>query len=269
MLYDISNSDNAKETLKHLIITNDDILYRFKEFENSYRSIELDDIKRIIKQNNWKTEELKNIKLKVTHITTRRATINEIKSEGLKDLRNVINDSSSELSLFLKKNKIRIDYSNKLIIYKNKKIPLCKNEKIDFCSDSSSGLLYNKLYYDFSVCGLLCQESEEPYSIILNTPEIIEAIGNFISVDLSTLWKRDTKCYEIDFSILEKDTILIGEGGSEDTPENRILTYIKYALEVIWFGQYNNITVVCKNDIEIDNIEILDCRELKRPDSDI
>lgn len=138
------------------------------------------------------------------HFTTNPDNCKAIKSEGIKNLQEVLK-SKNEFTNLLQEYQIRFDIENSKMYYKDEIIDVYYDKKTHVARNNISKSVARKIYYDYSI-NVFFYEGKD-YIIttdILKYPEILKNIEECIGEDLievRKIWDNICKTYKISFCI--------------------------------------------------------------------
>lgn len=202
MLYNISNQQSANETLIRLTsLDAKEIDALISSFEN--RDALLIDI---LKSAGVTVPPIEDIQVHMMHITSSTDSCHSIRTSGLLNLQDVIQNRDAELTCFLANHGITIDVKNHKLSYQNRSIDIQYTGEyrgLMYTVDMNPGYsIGRKIYYDYGICGFCSIDAARPYgSPIQQFPEILSNIDRALGLRLSFEWKANSSPYKISFCV--------------------------------------------------------------------
>lgn len=198
--FDLTNPDASYDWLHSVLdikkgdFISDYILECNNNFDIFFEK-HLDDIEHI---------DINQLELIVIHVTTNGDKCAEIRKNGLKDLKKVLQEET-ELKTFLGDRGILFDVSSK-IMYVNGKpydIDYEKYEDLDRIRQRKESLhkIGHKIYYDFQVNGFFFCQDIFRYGTIHRAPEFLLTLSSFSSntARIDSEWEEFSQPYVIKF----------------------------------------------------------------------
>lgn len=202
-IYDITDKDNAFNTLLRLSNVNEMVLnhyiYGAKNLTgNTYESFHA----MVQDFNIHPTFQMDDLICHLQQMTTSANECKNIKEKGITDLRTTYEDTESELRQFLEEQKVEIDIPGKRIYFngEDKGSIAYTNENLQ--DNRKRWSIGRKFYYDFCVCGFFCFNHKIPYGGRVNErPEILFNISEVIGKRIDNIWRDKHKCYVVKFKV--------------------------------------------------------------------
>lgn len=169
MEYDIRTKEISKEFVKTFLeIGEKELKNILEEYEKNADFFETNYINKI------KSKDINGLKIYGYHFTTNPDNCKAIKSEGIKNLQEVLK-SKNEFTNLLQEYQIRFDIENSKMYYKDEIIDIYYNKKSHVA---------RKIYYDYSVNVFYEGKDYIITTDILKYPEILKNIEECIGEDL-------------------------------------------------------------------------------------
>lgn len=200
MKYDIRTEESSREFVKTFLEIDD------KEFENILEEYEKDAdfFETNYYINKIKSKDINGLKIYGYHFTTNPDNCKAIRSEGIKNLQEVLK-SKNEFTNLLKRYHIRFDVENSKMYYYDKIIDIYYDKKSHGARNDRSYGVARKIYYDYSVNGFFYGGNKYIKDTeILRYPEVLKDIEQCIGTDLEEvkkIWSNICKTYRISFWI--------------------------------------------------------------------
>lgn len=269
ILYDLTNVEAALESLSSLINVS---IFKLKLliYKNSDNKEKLYEI--IIKKFNIKLQDIsiKNLYLKVLHITTSDDECKSIKELGLLNLQEAIREDTT-LSRYLKRKEIQIDLEDKVIIYKGVSYRKIK----DF--DKEINLCFIKIFsdYHYPINAFIYGDNPANYGgNVKDRPEIIGNLADAFDKRIEEEWKTNNTCYMIKFKAsiydftydtfeLEKDYEEIDEDIELQIKQWLILYSINLIHDLIYTRHSSDKYAYMKKEFKVLPENIIGCIRVK------
>lgn len=121
---------------------------------------------------------------------------------GLVDLQEAYRNTEGELRKFLDDKEIFINLEDKKLVYKDKEYCIA-----DTGGDTPIGMIGNKIFYDYSLCGFKYIGNYARYSCIHKYPEIVRDIDRLLELELEDEWEKSNSSYIIKYIISNQELI--------------------------------------------------------------
>lgn len=198
--FDLTNPDASYDWLHSVLdIKKGDFIFDYiLECNNNFDIFfekHLDDIEHI---------DINQLELIVIHVTTNGDKCAEIRKNGLKDLKKVLQEET-ELKTFLGDRGIQFDVPSKTMYVNGKPydIDYEKYEDLDRISQRKESLhkIGHKIYYDFQVNGFFFCQDIYRYGTIHRAPEFLLTLSSFSSNTsrIDSEWEEFSQPYVIKF----------------------------------------------------------------------
>lgn len=216
MYYDITNPDASYYWLL------DTLKIKRNEFIEIYIIECQNDIEKFYKKYRLIIEQIdiENLEIVAFQVTSSSDECAEIKKYGLHNLQWVLSNRTN-LSSFLKKNKISFDIESRLMyicdtVYD---IDYEKYNDLDVISRRNEQLhkIGHKIYYDFQINAFMFCEDVYDYSTICQAPEFLYTLSslNEATKDIDMKWRDICKPYVVKFKCKLKDLAYFTFYGNE------------------------------------------------------
>lgn len=259
MKYDIRTKESAEEFIKEFLeIDNkqlEDILEKYEKDEDFFEKNYISKIE---------SRDINELKIYGYHVTTNPDNCKSIKSEGIKNLQEVLKGDNEFTNLLLEQ-QIRFDIGNSKMFYKDEVIDINYNKMLKEKMMTRSKSVARKIYFDYCVNGFFSggdryiRETE-----IFLYPEVLKNIEECIEKNLTEFkdkWKKICKTYRITFKV---DIVQINCIDTfyfdETSPQNIKINMIKKAISRINNEKYEDY-IYLKNHEQIYNNQII-CIEI-------
>lgn len=260
MIYDIRTKEKA-------IMTIEDITgipwYEWVKNTNRLRDYYYEDefIDIILQEHNARLPDFNQVSFVFSHITTSSNACDSIKTSGLLDLCDTYRNSQSELRRFLDSHNIFIDIDRGILKYYDKEYDVSFNRNAPSPRSNTieerAWCIGRKLYFDFTICGFLSINPDNPYGGNVHlVPEIIWDVDNLLKIELREDWIKETRAYEV-VARVEGDNVVIDAEGSD---REQMISYILNAYHQAWEYESENI-ILLKNNVSIPSRDILEVNE--------
>lgn len=200
MVYDITNPDASYNWLYSVLdikkgdLISDYILECNKDFDTFFER-HLDEVECM---------DIDQLEMVVFHVTTNGDECAEIKKNGLRDLKKVLQEKT-ELSTFLCERGIQFDIPSK-IMYVNGRafdIDYTKYTDLDKTTKQEDALhkIGHKIFYDFQVNGFLFSRDIYDYGTIHKSPEFLLTLSGFgkETAEVDDDWEAESEPYVIKY----------------------------------------------------------------------
>ena len=199
MVYDITNPDASYDWLNSVLDIKEDLISDYilecnKDFD-AFFELHLSEIEHM---------DINQLEMIVFHVTTNGDECAEIKKNGLRDLKKVLQEKT-ELNTFLCDRGIRFDIPSKMMYINDKvfDIDYTKYTDLDKATKQEKVLhrIGHKIFYDFQVNGFLFSRDIYDYGTIHKAPEFLFTLSGF-GKETATVdddWESVSKPYVIKY----------------------------------------------------------------------
>lgn len=198
--YDITNPDASYEWLHSILnikkgsFISDYVLECNNDFDLFYKK-HLDEIEQM---------DINQLELVVIHVTTNGNDCAEIRKNGFRDLKRVLQEKT-ELNMFLSERGISFDVPSKVMYINGKTFDVdyekCKN--LDRADEKAEALhkIGHKIYYDYQVNGFFFCRDIYDYGTIHRAPEFLFTLSEFgqETAGIDDEWEEITRPYVVKY----------------------------------------------------------------------
>lgn len=217
MYYDITNPDTSYDWLL------DTLQIKGFEFIDSYVIGCNSESDEFCEKYHSRLEQIdiENLEMVAFQVTSSSDECAEIKKYGLRNLQWVLSKDTN-LSRFLKENKIRFDIESRLMYIDDTAydIDYEKYRNLDMLSRRNEQLhkIGHKIYYDFQINAFMFHKNIYEYSTVCQAPEFLYTLSslNEATNGIDTKWKNMCKPYVVKFKCKLKDLAYFTFYGNEE-----------------------------------------------------
>lgn len=151
-----------------------------------------------------KNMDIKQLELVVIHVTTNNDNCAEIKKNGLRDLKKVLQEEN-ELNTFLSEHGVQFDIATKRMYINDVDYDIDYEKYKDWDRGvKRENVLYkigHKIYYDFQVNGFFFCQDIYDYGTIHKAPEFLFTLSDFneVTKGIDDKWEKVSKPYVVKF----------------------------------------------------------------------
>ncbi len=261
MKYDIRTKETSKEFVKTFLeIGEKEFKNILEEYEKNADFFETNYINKI------KSKDINGLKIYGYHFTTNPDNCKAIKSEGIKNLQEVLK-SENEFTNLLQEYQIRFDIENSKMYYKDEIIDIYYDKKSHVARNNISKSVARKIYYDYSINGFFYEGKDYIITTdILKYPEILKNIEECIGEDLievRKIWDNICKTYKISFCINVSQVNCIATSESNESSFEMKKKMLNKAMRRIEDWNSEEIIYIKDNE-QIYNNQIISIETVKR-----
>lgn len=256
MIYDIRNTEYAKQTLSRLTEVPISVWKWYNYREQEYQCID-DLVLDVVKKYGKLPDSYTDWQFVFFHITTSANECESFNKHGILDLKHSYSCCDSELRKFLDDNNICIDLDAQELSYCGRKFDISfvsypqQDDTIDYYCWS----IGRKLFYDYAVCGFLSICNENPYGGMVHfRPEFLDDIDNLLGLDLSEKWISTHNAYEIVAKVSGEK--IVYDGYDDESEKDKVLKYLTIAYFNA-FKEPDEKVLILKNNVQVPPSEIL------------
>lgn len=251
--YDVTSKESCIYTLSHMTSIDVEKWNDFIEYD-TMRHDNLDEqLMEFLRQHTGNDSihiPIENINFICAHITTSANGCKHIKDKGLMDLQESYKNKDGELRCFLDEHGIVVNLEKKTLIYKSKEYSIS-----DTAGDNPLGIVGNKFFFDYSLCGFKYIGDYKRYSCIDRCPEIIHNIGQLLGLELEKEWGKNRSVYIIKY-IVRNEQLLNGKF-SEDSFELLLDAYSRAVENSIHYD-----VAITNNGVQIPANDIVSIKKI-------
>ena len=267
MVYDITNPDVSYDWLYSVLgikgdLVSDYILECNKDFDTFFER-HLSEVERM---------DINQLEMVVFHVTTNGDECAEIKKNGLRDLKKVLQEKT-ELSTFLCERGIQFDIPSKMMYVGGKAfdIDYTKYTNLDRAAKKEEALhkIGHKIFYDFRVNGFLFSRDIYDYGTIHKAPEFLLTLSGFgtETAKVDNEWEAISEPYVIKYKakVADFEYYTFYEGQEEYLQDyhNRWIglkkLLLQRAVDSSFLELYSDIYAYMKPGRIIEPERIIDC----------